>query len=113
MTEEERKKKQEEFREIKRKRVDSVNNSKVIEELEKSIFPKIRKILDEKGEIHYGDVYNIFFNTDTGLIKNMEDISNLENITQIVNILFNSDKINQEILFGKIYPNYAKYYNNV
>lgn len=109
----ESKKRHEEFREIKRKRKESVNNSKAIEEIEKGFFPRIRKILDEKGEINYADVYELFFNKDNGLIKNIEDMSYLENVAHIVNILYNTDNLNRQILFGKIYPNHVIYYNDV
>lgn len=109
----ESKKRHEEFREIKRKRIESVNNSKAIEEIEKGFFPRIRKILDEKGDINYADVYELFFNKDNGLIKNIEDISYLENVAHIVNILYNTDNLNRQILFGKIYPNHVIYYNDV
>lgn len=79
---------------------------------EDDIYKKIRSLLDSKDRLEYHDVYDFFFNKDTGIIKNKEDLQNLSYIKKVVRQLYNNDETNMQFTFDKIYPGYLKYYND-
>jgi hypothetical protein len=83
-----------------------------LQELEKRTYGTIRTLIEKNDKIKYSDVYDLFFNKSTGIIKNVNDLKNIENIKTLVYSLYLNDETNMQILFGKIFPHYLKYYND-
>jgi hypothetical protein len=83
-----------------------------LQQLEKQTYESIRKLIKDNDEIKVSDVYDLLFNKKSGIIKNMDDIKNIENIKKLIYSLYLNDETNIQILFGKIYPEYLKYYND-
>ena len=83
-----------------------------LQELEQKTYNTIRILIEKNEEVKYSDVYDLLYNKSTGIIKNVDDLKNIENIKTLIYSLYLNDETNIQILFGKIFPHYLKYYND-
>jgi hypothetical protein len=82
------------------------------QELEKKTYGTIRELIVNNEEIKFSDIYDLFFNKSSGIIKNIDDEKNIENLRSLIYSLYLDDDANIQILFGKLFPHYLKYYND-
>ena len=82
------------------------------QKLENETYDAIRELIEKNGEIKFSDIYDLFFNKSSGIIKNIDDEKNIENLRSLIYSLYLNDDANIQILFGKLFPHYLKYYND-